>query len=103
MTELKQIFRTPEQFLEQEIEVAGWVRSIRVSKKFGFIELNDGSFFQNLQIVFEEDLGNFEEIAKLGVGTALIVQGRLTASPGSGQAFELKAIDIAVEGSCPSD
>lgn len=103
MTELKQIFRTPEQFLEQELEVAGWVRSIRVSKKFGFIELNDGSFFQNLQIVFEEDLGNFEEIAKLGVGTALIVQGRLTASPGSGQAFELKAIEIAVEGSCPSD
>ena len=103
MTELKQIFRTPEQFLEQEIEVAGWVRSIRVSKKFGFIELNDGSFFQNLQIVFEEDLGNFEEIAKLGVGTAVIVQGRLTASPGSGQAFELKAMEIAVEGSCPSD
>lgn len=103
MTEIKQIFRTPEQFLEQELEVAGWVRNIRVSKKFGFIELNDGSFFQNLQIVFEEDLGNFEEIAKLGVGTAVIVQGRLTASPGSGQAFELKAMEIAVEGSCPSD
>lgn len=63
MTEIKQIFRTPEQFLEQKLEVAGWVRNIRVSKKFGFIELNDGSFFQNLQIVFEEDLGNFEEIA----------------------------------------
>lgn len=103
MTEIKQIFRTPEQFLEQELEVAGWVRNIRVSKKFGFIELNDGSFFQNLQIVFEEELGNFEEIAKLGVGTAVIVQGRLTASPGSGQAFELKAMEIAVEGSCPSD
>ncbi len=103
MTEIKQIFRTPEQFLEQKLEVAGWVRNIRVSKKFGFIELNDGSFFQNLQIVFEEDLGNFEEIAKLGVGTAVIVQGRLTASPGSGQAFELKAMEIAVEGSCPSD
>ncbi len=53
--------------------------------------------------MFEEDLGNFEEIAKLGVGTAVIVQGRLTASPGSGQAFELKAMEIAVEGSCPSD
>ena len=103
MTEIKQIFRTPEQFLEKKLEVAGWVRNIRVSKKFGFIELNDGSFFQNLQIVFEEDLGNFEEIAKLGVGTAVIVQGRLTASPGSGQAFELKAMEIAVEGSCPSD
>ena len=103
MTEIKQIFRTPEQFLEQKLEVAGWVRNIRVSKKLGFIELNDGSFFQNLQIVFEEDLGNFEEIAKLGVGTAVIVQGRLTASPGSGQAFELKAMEIAVEGSCPSD
>ena len=103
MTEIKQIFRTPEQFLEQELEVEGWVRNIRVSKKFCFIELNDGSFFQNLQNVFEEDLGNFEEIAKLGVGTAVIVQGRLTASPGSGKAFELKAMEIAVEGSCPSD
>ena len=103
MTEIKQIFRETEQFLEQEIEVAGWVRNIRASKKFGFIELNDGTFFQNLQIVFEEDLPNFDEVCKLGISTALVVTGKLVASPGSGQAFELKASEILVEGSCPSE
>ena len=55
--------------------MAGWVRNIRASKKFGFIELNDGSFFQNLQIVFEEDLPNFDELCKSGISTALVVQG----------------------------
>ena len=103
MVELKQIFRAPEQFLEQEIEVAGWVRNIRASKNFGFIELNDGSFFRNLQIVFEADLPNFEAISRLGISTALLVKGTLVASPGSGQAFELKASEMVVEGSCPSD
>ena len=103
MTEIKQIFRETEQFLEREIEVAGWVRNIRASKKFGFIELNDGTFFQNLQIVFEEDLPNFDEVCKLGISTALVVTGKLVASPGSGQAFELKASEILVEGSCPSE
>ena len=103
MTEIKQIFRTPDQYLDQEIEVAGWVRNIRASKKFGFIELNDGSFFQNLQIVFEEDLPNFDELCKSGISTALVVQGVLVASPGAGQSFELKAKQIIVEGTCPSD
>ena len=103
MTEIKQIFRETEQFLEREIEVAGWIRNIRASKKFGFIELNDGTFFQNLQIVFEEDLPNFDEVCKLGISTALVVTGKLVASPGSGQAFELKASEILVEGSCPSE
>ncbi|MGM9525048.1 MAG: asparagine--tRNA ligase [Peptococcaceae bacterium] len=103
MVELKQIFRAPEQFLEQEIEVAGWVRNIRASKNFGFIELNDGSFFRNLQIVYEADLPNFEAISRLGISTALLVKGTLVASPGSGQAFELKASEMVVEGSCPSD
>ena len=102
MTEIKQIFRTPDQYLDQEIEVAGWVRNIRASKKFGFIELNDGSFFQNLQIVFEEDLPNFDELCKSGISTALVVQGVLVASPGAGQSFELKAKQIIVEGTCPS-
>lgn len=103
MTEIKQIFRTPDQYLDQEIEVAGWVRNIRASKKFGFIELNDGSFFQNLQIVFEDDLPNFDELCKSGISTALVVQGVLVASPGAGQSFELKAKQITVEGTCPSD
>lgn len=103
MLEIKQIFRTPEAYLEQEVTVAGWVRNIRASKKFGFIELNDGSFFQNLQIVFEEDLPNFSDLCKLGISTALVVKGILVASPGSGQSFELKAAEITVEGACPAD
>lgn len=103
MTEIKQIFRTPEQYLNREIEVAGWVRNIRVSKKFGFIALNDGSFFQNLQIVFEDDLGNFDTLCKVGLSTALLVQGTLVASPGAEQAFELKAKQITVEGTCPPE
>lgn len=103
MLEIKQIFRTPEAYLEQEVTVVGWVRNIRASKKFGFIELNDGSFFQNLQIVFEEDLPNFSDLCKLGISTALVVKGILVASPGSGQSFELKAAEITVEGACPVD
>lgn len=103
MLEIKQIFRTPEAYLEQEVTVAGWVRNIRASKKFGFIELNDGSFFRNLQIVFEEDLPNFSDLCKLGISTALVVKGILVASPGSGQSFELKAAEITVEGACPAD
>ena len=103
MVEIKQIFRAPEAYLEQEVEVAGWIRNIRTSKKFGFIELNDGSFFQNLQIVFEETLPNFSDLCKLGVGTALVVTGTLVASPGSGQSFELKAAEIVIEGNCPAD
>lgn len=103
MLEIKQIFSTPEAYLEQEVTVVGWVRNIRASKKFGFIELNDGSFFQNLQIVFEEDLPNFSDLCKLGISTALVVKGILVASPGSGQSFELKAAEITVEGACPVD
>ena len=103
VVELKQIFRTPEQYMEQNIEVQGWIRNIRVSKKFGFIELNDGSFFQNLQVVFDETLPNFEDVCKLGISTALVIGGTLVTSPGSGQAFELKAESITVEGNCPSD
>ena len=101
--EIKQILRMPEDFIGKQVTVAGWIRNIRVSKQFGFIELNDGSFFQNLQIVFEDKLNNFEEIGKLGISTALYVTGTIVASPGAGQKVELQAEKILVEGSCPSD
>jgi len=102
-TEIKQIMREPELYIGKRVELAGWIRNIRVSKQFGFIELNDGSFFQNLQIVFEDKLDNFEEIGKLGISTALYVTGIIVASPGAGQKVELQAEEILVEGSCPSD
>lgn len=102
-TAIKNIFTQPAEYLNQTLTVAGWVRTIRTSKNFGFIELNDGGYFKNLQIVFEDTLENFEAVSKLTVGTALVVEGLLVESPGAKQPFELKAKSVTVEGSCPSD
>lgn len=102
-TLIKDIYRKSELYLNQEIEVSGWVRTLRASKAFGFIELNDGSFFKNIQVVFEEGLENYAEIAKLTTGTSLIIKGILAESPGAKQPFELKAQMIGVEGECDSD
>ncbi len=89
---------------EGMMTVAGWVRTVRDSKTFGFIELNDGTFFKSLQVVFEEEhLDNFKEIAKLGVGAAIIVEGNLVLTPNQKQPFELKATKIVVEGDCPPE
>lgn len=86
------------------ITVAGWVRNIRVSKNFGFIELNDGSFFKAVQIVFEDgDLSNFEEISRLNVGASIIVSGTLVLTPEAKQAFEIKAATVFVEGQSTPD
>lgn len=101
---IKQLYRDAGGNFGKEIEVAGWVRTIRDSKTFGFIELNDGSFFKNLQIVFEEEtIENFKDITKLPQGSSIKVRGQLVATPEAKQPFELKAADIAVEGSCSSD
>ena len=93
---IKDIYRETDQFLNQKVELSGWVRTVRSSKAFGFIELNDGSFFENLQVVFEESLANFAEIGKLTISSALRIQGTLVPSPGAKQPFELKAENIEV-------
>lgn len=99
LTTVKSIYRDTATYADQEITVGGWIRTMRVSKNFGFIELNDGSFFKNLQIVFEgETLSNYAEITKQGVGAALIIKGILTPTPEAKQPFELKATEISVEG-----
>ncbi len=95
---VKQIFRETESFLDKEIQVSGWVRTVRDSKTFGFVEMNDGSFFKNLQIVFDNSLANFDEIIKYTISSAIIVTGTLVESPGSKQPFELKATGIELEG-----
>lgn len=100
---ISQIFQEPRQFLGKEIDVAGWARTIRDSKTFGFIELNDGSHFKNLQVVFDDRLANFAEITRLSVGSALKVTGDLVESPGAKQPFELKAKTIAIEGTSTPD
>ncbi len=93
------IYAAADSFDGQALTVCGWVRTVRDMKNFGFIELNDGSCFKSLQIVFERgSLNNYDEIAHLNVGAALIVKGTLVLTPGAKQPFELRAADIAVEG-----
>lgn len=95
---IRHLYRSSGEYLNKSIKVSGWVKTERTSKNFGFIELNDGSFFKNLQVVFEEGLENFNDIAKLSVGSAISVEGLLVESPGAKQPFELKAEKIIVEG-----
>ena len=100
---IKQLYRDTSAYLNKKITVAGWVRTARSSKEFGFIELNDGSFFRGLQIVFASDLPNFGIIENISVGSSLEVEGELVESPAAGQAFELKAKKITVINEAPAD
>jgi len=93
---IKSLYRETKKYLGQNIMVSGWVRTSRSAKDFGFIELNDGSFFKGVQIVFEASLSNFSEVEKVSVGSSLEVEGELVESPAAGQAFELKAKKITV-------
>ncbi|MCK5807840.1 asparagine--tRNA ligase [bacterium] len=102
-TTIKHIFKSSEEFLQKEITLSGWVRTVRASKNFGFIELNDGSFFKSLQVVFEDNLENFAEISKLTAGSALTVKGVLVESQGKGQSVEVKATDIVIVGLADND
>ncbi len=100
---VRELFRNRDQYLDKEIEVGGWVRSIRDSKTFGFIVLNDGTFFEPLQVVYHDTMDNFAEISKANVGTALIVKGKLVATPEAKQPFEIQATEIIVEGASTPD
>ncbi len=93
---VKEIYRGTDRFLNQKVELSGWVRTVRSSKAFGFIEVNDGSFFENIQVVFEESLENFTEIGKITLSSALRIQGTLVPTPGAKQPFELKAEHIEI-------
>ncbi|MBQ7976115.1 MAG: asparagine--tRNA ligase, partial [Clostridia bacterium] len=98
-TVIKSIFRETDKYAGKELCISGWVRTIRASSNFGFIELNDGTFFKNLQIVMEEAvLPNYNEIAKLNVGAAITVKGTLILTPEAKQPFEIQAKEIVVEG-----
>lgn len=103
-TQIKKLFLSPEIYGGKELVVAGWARTIRDSKSFGFIELNDGSYFSNLQIVFERDkLSDYDKIASLNVGSSVIVKGTLILTPEAKQPFEIHADEITVEGESTPD
>lgn len=103
LTNIKDLFRNKEAYIGKVVEIGGWVRSIRDSKTFGFIVVNDGTFFEPLQIVYNDSLDNFGQISKLNVGAALIIKGKLVATPQAKQPFEIKAEEVCVEGSSSSD
>lgn len=97
-TLIKEIFRNQEASIGQKIKISGWIRTLRSSKNFGFIEVNDGSFFKNLQVVFEDKLENFEDICKYSIASSIEVEGTLAESPGAKQPFELKADKVTLVG-----
>ena len=103
LTTIRELYRDRESFIGRRIQVGGWVRSIRDSKTFGFIVLADGTFFEPLQIVYGDRLDNFTEISRCNVGTALIVEGELVATPQARQPFEIQADHIEVEGTSTPD
>ena len=101
--DIKKLYRDTDDYMGKEIVIQGWIRTLRDSKNFGFIEVNDGSFFKNLQIVFDETLDNFKDVAKLPIATAIKVTGDLVKTEGAKQPFEIKAKSIVVEAPSSSD
>ncbi|MFJ7725814.1 asparagine--tRNA ligase [Neobacillus sp. NPDC097160] len=100
---IKDLYRNTESYIDQKVQLSGWIRTIRDSKTFGFIELNDGSFFKGVQIVFDEQLENFKDIAKLPISSSIKVVGDFIHTPTAKQPFEIKATDIFVEGTSNVD
>ena len=100
---VKELYKNKEQYLGKEVRIGGWVRSIRDSKAFGFIVVNDGSFFEPLQVVYHDTMDNFAEISKLNVGAAIVVRGTLIATPQAKQPFEIQAEEVEVEGASAPD
>ena len=93
---VKELYKNREEYFDKEVTVGGWVRSNRDSKAFGFIVINDGSYFETLQVVYHDTMNNFAELTKLNVGAAVIVKGTLVATPQAKQPFEIQATEVVV-------
>ena len=103
LIDIRELYRNKDQYLGKKVQVGGWVRSIRDSKNFGFIVMNDGTYFEPLQIVYHDEMDNFATISKLNVGSAIIVYGELVATPQAKQPFEIQAEKIEIEGASSPD
>lgn len=102
-TLIKDIYKDSEEYFEKEIQVEGWVRNLRALKKFGFIDLNDGTYFRGIQVVYSDELNNFKEIEKLNLSSAIRVKGILKSTPKAKQPFEIQAKSLEIEGESDSD
>ena len=103
LTSIRSLFREKETYLDQTVTVGGWLRSVRDSKTFGFLVVNDGTFFEPLQVVYADRLENFSQISRLNVGAAVIVTGKLVATPDAKQPFEIQADEVVIEGESAPD
>lgn len=103
LTNIREIFRNKDKFADKEVTIGGWVRSNRNSKNFGFIVVNDGTFFEPIQIVYGNGLDNYDEVGKINVGAAIIVRGTLVLTPDAKQPFEIQAAYVTVEGASTPD
>ena len=101
--DIKQLFRNTEKYKDQEITLQGWIKTVRDSKTFGFIELNDGSFFKNVQIVFNNNLSNFDEICKFTISSSITVTGKVVLTPDAKQPFEIQATSIELFNLCDQE
>ena len=93
---VKDLYRNTDSYINKEVQISGWVRTIRDSKNFGFIEINDGSFFKNVQIVFDSELSNFEDVKKLSISSSITVIGNVVKTENAKQPFEIKATNIQI-------
>lgn len=103
LTSIRELFREKDKYIDQTVTIGGWLRSIRDSKTFGFLVVNDGTFFEPLQVVYADKLDNFTAISKLNVGAAVIVSGKLVATPNAKQPFEIQADEVVIEGESAPD
>ena len=100
---VRQLYRNIEKYQKNEVEISGWVRNNRAQKQFGFLMVNDGTFFETIQVIYDVNLNNFKEIQKYRVGSAVKVNGIVQLTPNAKQPFEIKATNIILEGDSPED
>ncbi|MBP1754510.1 MAG: asnS [Firmicutes bacterium] len=103
LIDVRELYRNKERYIGKQVSVGGWVRSVRDSKTFGFVVLNDGTYFETLQVVYHDKMENFAEVSKLNVGSAIIVKGELVATPEAKQPFEIQAEEVLIEGTSTAD
>lgn len=100
---VKNLYREFDSYKDTDLTIEGWVRTLRSSKSFGFIELNDGSFFKNVQVVFDTNLNNFEEVSKITIGSSVKINGKLVETENAKQPFEIHATSVEIENLCNND
>ena len=103
LTTVREIYKNTAKYIDTEITIGGWVRSNRDSKSFGFLVISDGSYFEQIQVVYNDSLSDFNKLTKVNVGAALVIKGTLVATPGAKQPFEIQATHIDIEGESSSD